>query len=161
MDIRTTIIEPFNSKIKAQTARAAKLLYEANVLEAKAKKKRERYSQIMKAKKGPKELIELIAKAVGEHIGCNASVGGPCGIFCRYSVSFNGKEPYNRDQRYHLTVQAEYDEQEGCQLFYETGHSLTNYPTDSIGAFNGGNIETKPLPDTIEALADIITKKQR
>lgn len=157
MNIEKDILGKLNTKRASGKQKTAKLRDDINALETKLAKKRKQLKDINHKLPTTEQALKLLAKAIGDRIGCSYSISGPMGLYCRYRISFYGKEPYNKDVRKTLVVEP-MDDPEKFTFNYETGKANIRFPADSIAAVNGGNMQTLPLPETIEELTDIVFK---
>lgn len=159
MNIKETIINPTGSRWASQQARIDEYNRMAVYHSVQAKRWEQKAKKAAKKSRDVVALLDAIAAPVARLLGCSALVSGPFGLFDRYSILFAGKESYNRDAWYRLTVQVDFDIKNGISIRYETKDVEIRFPAGSIGALNGGNLKTLPLPDTAEAIADLLTRK--
>lgn len=102
-------------------------------------------------------VVEPLAKEIGNRLNLESKVYGPQGLGCRVHMVFGSKEAEDEGiaPRWWFTLQPAF--QEGSfELFYESDEETDRYPQGSLGALNGLNKVTKPLPDDIDQIIELI-----
>lgn len=154
MQVITHLIESFNEKNSSVQKRIDKHKESAE----KHNRLMQHHHQMMEKAAArllnAKDLITIIAARVAETLGAEVATSGPCGIFCHYLLRFTKD---NRTAT--LTLEDNYTRERGFEFRYLTNETTQKFPKGTIGEINGGNIVTKPLPETIEELAEIIKTK--
>ena len=77
------------------------------------------------------------------------------GLNCRTYIELSD----DSGNSYNLIVLPKNEFSDEFYLAYETGERTNRYPAGSLGAINGMNNLTAPLPDTAEELFEIMKKK--
>ena len=101
--------------------------------------------------KETKYIYDEIANKIQKLTGFQTKVYPPMGL--RASISISANDGNKTTGFITLTSNKDHD------IMYDTGKILKEYPVWSIGYMNGFGKETKPLPDDIEAIWEIMRCK--
>lgn len=103
------------------------------------------------------EVIVPLAESISNRKGKKPYITGPCGLGSKVYIILH--DPFDEDgcrlvdftDVESLTVEPCFETTEGGSIAlhfrYETGEVDTTYPEGSLGAYNGPNRVTEPLPD--------------
>lgn len=100
------------------------------------------------------ELVKPIGDAIANRFQAEYEVYGPFGLNCRVGISLKKEGEVIA----HLSLRPG-DLLKKAELFYETGSVSNEYPSGSIGALNGENLEILPLPDDFDAIFRIVDEQ--
>ena len=111
------------------------------------------------------EVIVPLAESISNRKGKKPYILGPCGLGSKVSITLHS--PFDEDgcrladftDAESLTVEPCFETTEGGSIAlhfrYETGEVDTTYPEGSLGAYNGLNRVTEPLPDEPDEVATL------
>ena len=106
-----------------------------------------------------------LAEAISKAIEMPYEIYGPHGLSCETSIFFfvNGKVgAITKEPTLELTVYPEYCNNEaapdGFCFFYDTGESVERFKPGTIGYINGFNKVTKPLPNELEDVIQLMRR---
>lgn len=153
-----TIISSFNDTRKEYLGRIKSLRDAARRNEELARSKHKKARMLQDKMPTYKDFIQKVFTPAAEALGCHLDIAGPFGIFTRYRLVFINNNPDGKD--YTVTVQHTNDEEGNWDILYETGETEPRFAPDSIGAWNGGNRKTAPLPDNTEELVELIKRHE-
>ena len=92
-----------------------------------------------------------IAEKLEKLTGYKATVYPPMGLRASIGIALND----GRELKGFITLTCTKN-----IIYYDTGKVKERYPQGSIGELNGFENETKPLPDSIDEIWEIIKEKQ-
>lgn len=157
--------QSYQQKVDAYNKACAEVEEEASRYEEKASKLMEKARKCriklasMKCPVGDwvADVIEPLAKEIGNRLNLESNVYGPQGLGCRVLMVFGSKEDEEEGiaPRLWFTLQPAFQEN-SFELFYESDEETDRYPQGSLGALNGLNKVTKPLPDDIDQIIELI-----
>ena len=93
--------------------------------------------------------IAALAVDLGEHTGEGMEIGGPYGLLAEVIISSDSRI---------LIVTPDFEDG-NLKLYYDTGEKTDRHQPNTIGEMNGFNNVQAPLPDTIEEIAGIMTRR--
>lgn len=111
------------------------------------------------------EVIVPLAESISNRKGKKPYILGPYGLGCKVSITLHS--PFDEDgcrladftDAESLTVEPCFETTEGGSIAlhfrYETGEVDTTYPEGSLGAYNGLNRVTEPLPDEPDEISKL------
>lgn len=153
-------------KIKEKYLReSAEYARQTDELETEIEKLEEEIEKLKKAKnnlKFPYWIEKLIKPLVKEIVEKESSfksfdIRGPFGlrsyVFIVFSENEEVSEHYDENEYYLSIVPKDLDT---GKLNYETGETINKFSNGSLGEINGMNNVTKPLPENIEEIIELI-----
>ena len=107
------------------------------------------------------EVIHPLAEEFKLKTGMHCEVVGPCGICCKVDIYLYNDPKTNKwdQEHWHLTIEPDFYENE-LWFRYETGELVNEYAPNTIGAINGMNNVTKPMPPGIDAILSLFKKRE-
>ena len=102
-------------------------------------------------------VIKPLAAALSEATGMYWKVSGPCGICCRVYIDLceDPDKPILFQSRKEIILQPDFTD-DSLVLLYETGETTDRFAKDSVGALNGMNNVTKPLPNSVDEILKLM-----
>lgn len=102
-------------------------------------------------------VIKPLAAALAETTGLYWKVTGPCGICCRVHIDLceDPDKPILFQSRKEIVLQPDFTD-EGLAILYETGETTDRFAKDTVGALNGMNNVTKPLPNSVDEILKLM-----
>lgn len=103
--------------------------------------------------------VETIVKPLmydlEEKTGLHGEIYGPFGLCCKTSIYLreNMEKSITEQTTLHITIEPPTSD---GKIYYETGEVKGGYAKDSIGTLNGMNKVVAELPDTIEAIVELL-----
>ena len=113
------------------------------------------------------EVVVPLVESIAHIKGKKAYITGPCGLGSKVHITLhspfdeNGCRLVDFTDAESLTVEPCFETTEGGSIAlhfrYETGEVDTTYPEGSLGAYNGLNRVTEPLPDEPDEISKLFT----
>ena len=131
--------------IQRATARAQKKTIEAERIREKLRR--------METVNWLDGVIKPLAAALAEATGLYWKVTGPCGICCRVHIDLceDPDKPVLFQSHKEIVLQPDFTD-DGLAIMYETGETTERFAKDTVGALNGMNNVTKPLPNSVDEI---------
>ena len=135
--------------IQRATARAQKKTIEAERIREKLRR--------METVNWLDGVIKPLAAALAEATGLYWKVTGPCGICCRVHIDLckDPDKPVLFQNRKEIILQPDFTD-DALTIMYETGETTDRFAKDSVGALNGMNNVTKPLPNSVDEILKLM-----
>lgn len=93
--------------------------------------------------------VAALAADLEEYTGERMEIGGPYGLRAEAIISSDS----------YILILTPYFDSGSLKLYYDTGETTEKHQPNTIGAINGFNNVQAPLPDTIEEIAAVMTRR--
>lgn len=104
------------------------------------------------------EVVVPLFNKLADRAGMSCRIMGPSGLAARCTLVMykDNCKSWHDQERWYLIVRPSIEEN-SISFEYETGEVKEDYPVDSIGAMNGMNRVTKPLPETLDGILSVLS----